>query len=318
MEKEGEICLGFVKVRGGRKVEGTHAGQRSIEPSGILGRWVVFICWLFFAGPMFASSLLVESEFIDEETLRFTTIETTLEYYILQGTVDLETYDALVVEFGHDAPSWDVALDPRNVRRSFYRVVCASIFTPQDSDGDYIDDVYEMNHPDILNPLDPTDASEDPDGNGLTNLQEYLRELTSGSTTPQYVSREVTAFNFGKPLEAALSREVTLFNQGSPSAGVEAISRSVSIYNGSGPLPFPEIPQAVSRELSVYNLGSPSAAIEAISKSVSVYNGSGPLEVLFMPQVISREVSLYNAGEPSAQIEAISREVSVLATTSQN
>ena len=149
------------------------------------------------------------------------------------------------------------------MQRSFYRVVCASIFTPQDSDGDYIDDVYELNRPDILDPLDPTDASEDPDNNGLTNLQEYLIELTSGITTPQYLSREVTAFNTGLPKETAMSREISAFNMGSPSAGVEAVSRMVSIYNGSGPLPFPEIPQALSRELTVYNLGSPSAAMLA-------------------------------------------------------
>lgn len=270
---------------------------------------------LFIASlPAGASSLLVETDFVNRSTLRFTTTEAPFEYYLLQEGSDLADFQATALALGAEAPIWDLTLDPTTRPRSFFRVMAASIFTPLDSDGDLIDDIYELNHPEILDPLDPTDAQLDPDNNGLTHLQEYLRNLTGGDNAPQYLSREITAFNFGAPSEAALSREITLFNLGAPSAPIEAISRPVSIYNGSGPNPYPQIPQAISRELTVYNLGSPSAPVEAISRSVSVYNGSGPLAVTFMPQVISREVTLFNLGEPSAPIEAISREVSVLAT----
>ncbi len=40
-----------------------------------------------------------------------------------------------------------------------------------DSDGDGIDDVWEIMHG--LNPLDPSDAALDPDGDGVTNIGEY-------------------------------------------------------------------------------------------------------------------------------------------------
>ncbi len=69
-------------------------------------RWIISIHLVILSAPIFASSLLVESEFIGIETLRFTTSETTLE-----------SYGALAVMLGHDASGWDVTLDPQNVRR---------------------------------------------------------------------------------------------------------------------------------------------------------------------------------------------------------
>lgn len=42
-----------------------------------------------------------------------------------------------------------------------------------DSDGDGIPDGYEFGHPDSLDPLDSSDAQEDYDDDGLTNLEEY-------------------------------------------------------------------------------------------------------------------------------------------------
>jgi len=41
-----------------------------------------------------------------------------------------------------------------------------------DSDGDGLPDWWELAHG--LNPKDPSDAGEDPDQDGMTNLQEYL------------------------------------------------------------------------------------------------------------------------------------------------
>jgi hypothetical protein len=44
---------------------------------------------------------------------------------------------------------------------------------PLDSDGDGIDDVYELRHPPFLNPLDASDANQDFDGDGHSNLEDY-------------------------------------------------------------------------------------------------------------------------------------------------
>ncbi|MBL9138028.1 MAG: right-handed parallel beta-helix repeat-containing protein [Verrucomicrobiales bacterium] len=46
--------------------------------------------------------------------------------------------------------------------------------SPADSDSDGIDDVYEMLRSDVMDPLDPFDALEDADFDGLLNLDEYL------------------------------------------------------------------------------------------------------------------------------------------------
>ncbi len=43
-----------------------------------------------------------------------------------------------------------------------------------DDDGDNIPDSWEAKYSSILDPLDPTDAAEDPDNDGYSNLKEYL------------------------------------------------------------------------------------------------------------------------------------------------
>ena len=56
---------------------------------------------------------------------------------------------------------------------AFYRVKKVLLTGPEDSDGDGIDDVYELRRPVFLNPLDPADANEDYDGDGQSNRAEY-------------------------------------------------------------------------------------------------------------------------------------------------
>jgi uncharacterized protein YjbI with pentapeptide repeats len=55
-----------------------------------------------------------------------------------------------------------------------YVVLMRSMDRPRDTDGDGIDDVYELLRPHFLNPLDPTDANLDTDGDGRSARQEYL------------------------------------------------------------------------------------------------------------------------------------------------
>lgn len=62
---------------------------------------------------------------------------------------------------------------------------------PADSDEDGIDDVYEMARSDVMDPLDPFDALEDADWDGLSNLEEYFAGTESAfpkSTAPQSFS----------------------------------------------------------------------------------------------------------------------------------
>lgn len=102
-------------------------------------------------------------------------------------------------------------------RSEFYRVAGRAVTDPEDSDGDGIDDVYELALAPRLNPLDASDASLDPDGDGATTLEEYDRGTnpfvadsggvtTLGSSPDQLetgvsVNRE-TLFYFSRALAA--------------------------------------------------------------------------------------------------------------------
>ena len=57
---------------------------------------------------------------------------------------------------------------------AFYRVLAFPLSMAGDLDGDGIPDWYELEHPLFLDPLNPDDASEDYDGDGFSNLEEYL------------------------------------------------------------------------------------------------------------------------------------------------
>ena len=65
---------------------------------------------------------------------------------------------------------------------TFYRVRKVPLNQPLDSDGDGIDDVYELRHRNFLNPLDRSDAALDFDGDGVSNLAEY--QLGTDPTVP--------------------------------------------------------------------------------------------------------------------------------------
>ena len=75
----------------------------------------------------------------------------------------------------------------------FYRVLEVPQNQPLDTDGDGMDDVFELNHAGCLDPLDPTDASADCDGDGRSNLQEYFEGTNPmvADATPKLVINEI-------------------------------------------------------------------------------------------------------------------------------
>lgn len=81
---------------------------------------------------------------------------------------------------------------PRTPGRSsgFFCGLAIDAATPADTDDDGIDDIYELLRSDVMNPLDPFDALEDADGDGVPNLEEYWRGTESA------LSRSTTAQNF--------------------------------------------------------------------------------------------------------------------------
>ena len=239
-------------------------------------------------------------------------------YYVLQYSEDMVNWGPVDMSLAEQST---LELVP-NVQKGFFRAIPYSENAPLDSDSDGIDDVYELNHREFLNPLDPTDGSKlSPGGGGLTNYQVYLSlfGITSYKIL-QRESREVSVFNFGSPSATfeANGREQSVFNFGSPSATFEANSREISLYNGQH-VPYSDLAQIETREVSIFNFGSnpgttpggPPATAEAITREISVYNGQH-VPYSDLAQIETREVSVFNFGSPSAPLEAISREVSVL------
>jgi hypothetical protein len=92
----------------------------------------------------------------------------------------------------------------------FYRLLRVPVTAPLDTDGDGIDDVYELQHSTGLNPLDATDAAK-PSGDGRTWLERYRIETAAVTTIVQSsptaneagvsVTRE-TFFRLSAPLAA--------------------------------------------------------------------------------------------------------------------
>ena len=195
-------------------------------------------------------------------------------YYLLEHSPDLIQWAPADMSLGIDSV---LDLEP-GVTKGFFRAVPYSKFSPQDTDGDGIDDIYELTHSSVLDPLNPNDGSSlAPGGGGLTNYQVYLNLFGILSyKILQREGREVSVFNFGSgtPFEA-ITREQSVFNFGSPSATVEASSREISLFNGQA-VPVSDLLQRETREWSVFNFGSPSASYEAISREVSVLNFTEP------------------------------------------
>ncbi|MBK8094786.1 MAG: hypothetical protein IPK32_23170 [Verrucomicrobiaceae bacterium] len=89
-----------------------------------------------------------------------------------------------LLEHSHDLANWapadmslciDSVLDlAPGVTKGFFRAVPYSKFSPQDTDGDGIDDIYELTHSSVLDPLDPSDGSHVATGTTTISLWIYL------------------------------------------------------------------------------------------------------------------------------------------------
>ncbi len=110
-------------------------------------------------------------------------------YYLLErGDSPTRILQTVAVTLGDCDPR--VLTDRASVSSrasAFYRVRAVSIAQPLDSDGDGIDDVFELQHAFFLTPMDPADAAQDFDDDGRTNLQEY-REGTDPEQLRQVIA----------------------------------------------------------------------------------------------------------------------------------
>lgn len=97
-------------------------------------------------------------------------------YYLLYRAGDQGEPVGSPVAVTLHAPGSGLLLDPNppaNAAPGNYVLEAQPLGAPLDVDGDGIDDVYELQHPTILNPLLVSDALQDPDGDARSNLREY-------------------------------------------------------------------------------------------------------------------------------------------------
>lgn len=108
--------------------------------------------------------------------------EVNAEYYyrLLRGVNPGQIESVMDVRLGDAGRLEDSQI--QGLRRAFYRVEGVSRDDPKDSDGDGIDDLYELQRPNILHPLNDVDAGQDPDGNGRTHLDDYILAKTPLTT----------------------------------------------------------------------------------------------------------------------------------------
>lgn len=233
-------------------------------------------------------------------------------YYRLDLSTNLPAFSPWAMDLGHEGAVWRVPYDS-GPDAAFFRAFGESLWSPLDTDGDGMDDVWELDHPGVLDPLDPADAGLDPDGNGLSHLQEYWSLYGRRVPRNEAVSPELTLFNFESPLTRleAISREVTLRNLPVEVVHPEAISREITLYRGER-APHPDHHDAVSREVTLYNAPPEPVLPAVLSREVTLYVGERP-PLAAHHDALSREVTLFNAGSPLSRYEAISREVTLYA-----
>ena len=72
---------------------------------------------------------------------------------------------------------WDDEEAGAKSAQRYYRIISRPVSQPADSDGDGIDDVFELRHSDILDPLNPDDAgAQDADGDSIGEIYKEVRE----------------------------------------------------------------------------------------------------------------------------------------------
>jgi len=115
---------------------------------------------------------------------------------------------------------------------AFFQVRRVSIQEPLDIDGDGLDDVYELRRSSFLNALDPTDAARDYDGDGFSNLQEYLV-----SSDPEAYDAASTVYVVDNPTQPDEFLELT--------AAVDHVNQTLALGTAGRVVVLTERPQEI-------------------------------------------------------------------------
>lgn len=158
-----------------------------VRPGALLG------CVIAVSGLESAAGFEIVSFSVSNQTRVVSFPTDTNNYYtLLTGTIVTNINQPVAMVFGTGNTG---ILPDTNApgQTGFYRVRALPPAQAADSDGDGIDDAYEMRNPDCLDPLNATDASSDCDDDGRSNLAEYHEgtSLTVQDLPPRLVINEV-------------------------------------------------------------------------------------------------------------------------------
>ncbi|HRI16661.1 MAG TPA: hypothetical protein PLX89_27020, partial [Verrucomicrobiota bacterium] len=163
-------------------IDTTISVSRSFRRS--LHRLFAILVWLFLVGASFPAVsqdfLTLDRFYLDGVGRAVLVVPVSPDsYYILYRGDDLQTVQAPAALAA--GPS---SVDPQPVELTddialvlsstrFYRVERVPITAPKDSDGDGLDDVYELTRRRLLDALNASDATQDPDGDRQLTVDEY-------------------------------------------------------------------------------------------------------------------------------------------------
>ena len=101
-------------------------------------------------------------------------------YYVLHRSTDLQTFLPVTALHGGRLIRQTIKDELPPPNGAFYRVQSVPFSDPLDTDGDGMDDRYELWHSHRLDMLNAIDASVDPEGDGRTHLDDYRSLMTMG------------------------------------------------------------------------------------------------------------------------------------------
>jgi hypothetical protein len=136
-------------------------------------------------------------------------------YYILYRGTEVNDIGAAVdMALGISIEGQLQDVDPEPAT-AFYRILQVPIVAPLDTDGDGIDDVWELLHRFPGAALNPHDEQEDHTGSGRPDIEDYLESLpltawftSAGSSALSYGGVHPVAVRFTRPVSGVFAYEV--------------------------------------------------------------------------------------------------------------
>lgn len=149
------------------------------------------------------------TELTDDGRLRIRHSAPADHYFILLSGADAAR---IVTPIGFQLPGPSAGVMEAGLVGSgarFFRVRAVPTTEPLDTDGDSLNDLFELQSAPWLNPLDAQDAALDPDEDGLTNYEEYLRGSDPG--TPNELVSTYTSSPASGEADVAVTRETLIY-----------------------------------------------------------------------------------------------------------